>query len=206
MLRFGNWGVHILFADCLSGLMIAGIVSFAMINDFCCIPLTDNSIWFAMTSESILDQLGRLLIPLGNCLWNILNNIAIKDAQFILALVYRNPVVDCYLHLVCRCLSVYMPCVSFKCEKSRERMCRQRNLTVVQKNGQLCFPAQFFIDRCAKLDGDQMKFCDFIGCRLAECQQTASHVLWESLSNVVLPKSPCDILQCTPHWCAALAV
>jgi len=60
-----------------------------------------------MTSESILDQLGRLFLPFGNCSWNVLNNIAIKDAQFILALVYRNPVIDSYLHLVCRHLPIY---------------------------------------------------------------------------------------------------
>jgi len=36
----------------------------------------------AMTSESIMGQLGLLFIPFGNYSWNVLNNIVAKDDQF----------------------------------------------------------------------------------------------------------------------------
>jgi len=70
-------------------------------------PTTSSTLAHLLTSEPILGQLGRLFIPFRNCLWNILNNHSDKRRSVLVAPFYRNPLIDCYLHLVCRHLSIY---------------------------------------------------------------------------------------------------
>jgi len=96
---------------------------------------------WGVTSEPILGHLGQLFIPFRTCLWNTLNNHSDKRRSVLLAQFYRNPVIDCYLLLVCRYLSIYRLSNLQKCQNQFGQCMwsNERNLDVCHtQHDQMC--------------------------------------------------------------------